>query len=211
MTLQEAIQFLKTRMKNNTAGELDEIITQEMAFVQTQELERAPFFPWFLETEMAATVTTFPDERRVPLPDDFISELESSYLHIVLEDKTYRVEKVDGEYLGSLKNDYGVPEYYDIRGDYFILYPTPDAEYQLRMSYVGRQPLCKLPEDTNAWLEEAGQWFLGRVGENISLNVLGDGELAQRFQYMAETGKQLVRDLDIERRETNRERQMGVR
>lgn len=209
MNREEAVSFLKTRMKNNQSAELDAIIHTEMNFVQLQELERGPFFPWFLETELADAVTA-PDEYRVALPEDFICEVEEQDLWVVVEGKPRKLTKVSSDTATAAQLEYGIPKGYDIRGKYFLMFPTPDAEYTLRMTYIARQPLLA-EGTTNAWLDEAGQWFLGRTGENISLNVLGDMELAQRFQHMAQTGRKLVHDLDIERRETNRVRQMGVK
>lgn len=209
MNREQAIAFLKTRMKMNTSEELSEIIAEEMNFVQQQELERGPFYPWFLETEKAEVLCSA-DEMRLLLPTDFILEMDNDFLAVENEGKSTSLIKVDRDIYPVEDVPHGLPEAYDLRGKYFLLFPIPDKQYKLYMSYVARQPLLE-EGGTNAWLEEAGQWFLGRVGENVSLNVLGDVELAQRFQHTAEQGKRLVRDLDLERSEVNRERRMGVR
>lgn len=210
MTRDEFVNFIKLRLGNNKDPSLDADILAYADFVQQQELERASFQAWFLLKERAEAPTAVGDNR-IALPSDFIAEWEQGSL--------WRLE--DGDPIQLIKDDFyaikgrytekGKPVAYDIANDYFLLTPTPDRAYTLRMYYYGSEPLPSTlgANEDNEWLRNAADWLMGVVGETIAGDYLQNDRMAQRFGVHGKKGRDRVYRETVARTEENKPRSMG--
>lgn len=139
------------------------------------------FWPNFLVSEIS-TASTTADEPRVDLPADFLMEVEEGALFY--KDSSGSWHTLQKEFWDSLKNaglGEGKPEYYAMLGDYFYIFPTPDASYTLKLIYF--QQDTKLSDNVeNRWLRKAPGLFLSKLGAVMAEQYLYDNQLAQRFQ-----------------------------
>jgi hypothetical protein len=211
MILATAISTLKFRLGSRTDSDLDIIIPAEMAQAQF-EFERNGTPPWFLLVEDQALVT-IANDRKVALPGDFLLEAEGENLWLV----------VNGEVVSALtKADYdvsletflevtGVPYGYAMLGQYFHLFPKPDAVYNLRLKYFAADvtPDTLLTTDTNLWLTHAPDLLMARAGKRIAA-YLRDPELAQLFMTDEVAAHARLMRENVAREEVNQNRIMGV-
>lgn len=203
------------RLGNRTSSVLRGNCLKEMVGVQ-EILEGAPDLPWFIISEATWGETTVGD-RRVKLPGDFIREVEEAplmYRDVDGEDH----EIVKGEYQ-DLEREYstvatGTPLHYAFRGDYLVLFPTPDAVYELRFphGYYARQdPPQDLESSHNPWFRYVSDLILAMTGSIVAGQYLKDVELVGQFaSQKAEAENRFVR-LMTAHEEANRDRVMNPR
>jgi hypothetical protein len=155
-------------------SDLKDSIIRNMKLAQSQ-LELGPTKPWFLLSEDSTTTLT-PEESRVGLPDDFLCETEDAAL-IYVPDDVDEEEWILGkrDYDTLLKTYKGVvlpsvarpPRYYALRGDYFIIFPKPDAAYTLKMVYYKRGESLDTNIE-NVWLKQCPYLLMGKAGLLVS-------------------------------------------
>lgn len=131
MTRDEAVAIIQQQL--GFRSDLTSTIITTMKLAQDQ-LELGPTLPWFLLSERSFNLTTV-DDQRVPVPLDFLQEYEESALIFVKSaDEEIILGKRD---LDKLLKDFpaGLPEddnqtrepqFYALRGTYFIIFPVPD-------------------------------------------------------------------------------------
>jgi hypothetical protein len=160
-----------------------------LKLAQTQ-LELEPELPWFLVSETLSTTTTA-DEPRIGVPSNMLEELDTSALFYVPssgDDAGKNLAIVKDEY-DVLVNQYldfdyedeeAYPRNYAIRGDYFILFPTPDAAYTVKIN-IYAQDTVLTSNIENRWLKYAPLLIMGKA---LQLSATG-----LRDQVAQATGK----------------------
>jgi hypothetical protein len=192
-----------------------------MVFVQENILEGGPFYPWFLISE-ETYVDTVAGEERLAVPYDFLHEWEESVLYRFDTTATgtanpwIALKRDDWDVIRQAYTTVngGVPKYYDISNQYFMLADTPDDAYSMRMRYFEQQPsLAGTYGDAanieNNWLKHASDWFIGEVGLIIASQYLQSDTMEKLFSVQLQRGRKRVYDKDISMSESNKMRTMG--
>lgn len=209
MTFDEAVTLLNYRLGNRT--DLATRIALEMQHVQTFLLEgTASFLPWFLETEIA-TSTAAEGEERVMLPEDFLAESEDQALWLYDENSS------DEIWVELKKNDYdllrvkyqaaGRPAQYALVGDYFLIAPTPDTDYTIKMRYYAKDAALATGEE-NKWLKHAADLLIAETGRIMSGHMMNP-VLEAKFEKEATIARERLFRKHEARRHANRTYSMG--
>lgn len=180
------------------------------------QYERGPIYPWFLLSEIQTFVTSI-GERRVPLPADFISENEEAALFYDDDEgddagEAFQLGKHDYDYLvkewGLLAK--GTPQAYAVQGEYFILFPVPDALYTISIQvYKKDTKISSLSNDaTNKWLDKAPDCIIGKAGQMLA-TAARDTIATQAFMAMEQKGQAQLQIDNEARKHTNRQYQIG--
>ena len=217
MTRDEAIKLILKRCgdRENDAF-LQETAVLELKLAQEMELEQADFKPWFLLSEFMHAQTGA-NEARMPLPLTFLEEHEEGLLW-VRPSGASRYEPLHGDTLDRLEEYYlthlpAQPKAYAVAKNYFILFPTPDKQYPLKMRCFLKEPTFTEPygqgTGTNAWLTHAADWLIGVTGAKIAGFYLKDEATAQKFSAEGQAAKQRLYVQHTAREEMNRERSAG--
>lgn len=204
MTKAQFLTLLALRCENRTDSDFTTLANLEIALVQRNELEaNAEFFPWFLESEWAdASVTA--GEERLPLPVDFIAEIEGQVMQLQIDGIWTDLRR--GRYDELLREfpyeTSGPPQAYDIVGKYIVVRPTPDKVYPIRMRCIQRDKAFDLLADTesNKFLLHASDWLLAAAGRVIAGLHLHNDALATKFSTLRDEAKTRVM-LETESRE----------
>lgn len=217
MTRDEAIKLILQRAGRRENDQfLQEVAVLEMKIVQETTLEQADFKPWFLLSEFMRA-RTGANEPRMPLPTNFLEEHEEGLLWVLPIGATKYVP-LRGDTIDTLEERYndkisGQPEAYGVAKNYFILFPSPDAEYPLKMRCYLKEPTFSEPygsgDQTNAWLTHAADWLVGEVGKKIASFYLKDEATAQKFAEEGQAAKQRLYVQHVAREEMNRQRSAG--
>lgn len=174
-------------------------------------LEEHQWLPWFLLTEDSSTTTTI-NEDRVEVPDDFLLEDDDQALWLYDSSNTDNAWKpLDKDELDVLRARYpgtGRPRAYALRGDYFILFPTPDAEYQLRMVYYGRDVALDTNVE-NKWTKHAPDLVIAELCLILAEEYIKDVESAAGFKEKVKRAWDRVSRKSIARAEAGMQRTMG--
>ena len=150
-----------------------------------QESERGPDLPWWLITEVANR-NTVSGEERVPLPTNFIREVEGSALfyfdgaNTEPSDVWTELKKDCEEFLRTDFPAVGTPCAYSTDKDYFRIFPTPDAVYNLKMRFYKQDELLTSNIE-NEWLKHEPFLLIGKAGQRIAAS-LRDATAIQIFQ-----------------------------
>ena len=207
MTRDEVVRLLGFRLESRE--DLAERIHAEMDFVQTTILEEHEWLPWFLESELAEASTT-PGEWRVPVPEDFLIEMEPASLWIVdAEGVRHELIKKDMDVATRIAPGTGLPKYYSLQGDYFYFAPVPDAAYLLQMLYYAQDTRMSLANVETKWLKYAADLVIACVGREVAEKHIQNDALAASFAN--DIGPAWARLLNKQqaRIEINQSRSMG--
>lgn len=212
----KVLDLLMSRLGNRTEPALRATCLLEMQLAQEAQLEGGATLPWFLITE-DATVSTTTGERRVEVPEDFIREVDQEKpLYYRPSDGSADVKLTKGSYeelMDWYKSDAeGAPEKYALRGDYFMLFPKPDAAYTLVLpGYYARQTAPADSSVENKWLKWAADLMVAATGEVMCIQHLQSDNTALMSSFVAM--KKIAYDrltmMEAAREEANRDRRMG--
>jgi hypothetical protein len=211
MTRQEAINLIKLRLGSRDDSDLDELVVAELGMAQTALEGTAPY-PWFCLSENA-TASTVAEEARVPVPSDFVIEVDEMALEVLdpAESKYVDLVKVDYDVLLSKYGDAGpgLPAVYALVGDYFIFGPTPDDVYTLRMKYQGRDTnfTALAAGETNKWLTQFPDYLIPMAGVEVA-TWIKDAEAVKAFSDRLMLARARYAQLCTAREEANRTRYM---
>lgn len=219
MTGADAVALLAGRMGQRTG--LTAMILSELNAAQELKLERADFYPWFLEKDKQDLVTVAQQEY-VDLPSDFLA-LDEEFGALYYNDATGSVDPwvpvARDQYVNfkeSARNPallpsstIVVPEKFDILGTRLYLRPIPMTGLTLRMIYMAKQTAVANDTNTNLWLTHAHDWLLGEAGVMLAGFQTQNPELGGLFATMATAGKQRVQNETTARREAARMAAMG--
>jgi hypothetical protein len=188
MTRDEAVAIIHQQM--GFRSDLSNVIITHMKLAQ-QQLELEPSKPWFLVSENMSTSTT-PAEARVGVPSNMVEEYDDAALFYVPsegDDEGKHIELKKDEYDVLVKNykdsDSGEPKAYALRGGYFILFPTPDDEYDLLINIYAQDTLLDSNTE-NKWLKHAPLVIIGKTLKMIAT--------APRDQVAKTTGQEWERE-----------------
>lgn len=181
MTRDEAVAIIQQQLGFRTTLSSEIVTYLKLAQI---DLEKLPTKPWFLRSEYAH-IYTEPDEPRIPLPNDFLEEVEEDALWLV-EDETDLTDGLTALYKDDIQQlqeklpSAGTPEAYALDGAYFRLFPVPDDEYYIRMVYYKRAEELNSNVE-NTWLKYAPKLLMGTAGMMIA-SALRDMAAQKTFQ-----------------------------
>jgi hypothetical protein len=219
MTRDEAVIEIQNLLGFTTI--LQEPIQRELRWAQDR-LENGPIRPWFLKEDRAFTFTVA-GESRILLPEgalEFLDEDEDSALwyapdsgapdqEIIKEDLDFLI-KNQANFAGVDEDEVveqGVPQFYALSGNYFRLFPTPDAIYKIRMIYFKKDtPLTANIE--NKWLKYAPWLLIGEAGSVLSVSAR-DKVAQAEFARLRSTGAITLNTQTEARLHANRNYVMG--
>jgi hypothetical protein len=173
VTRDEALTRIRFRLGNRSASYLPTELIAEIKYAQIQledMLLKTP--PWFLLTEFA-TEETAVGEERVPEPTNFLAEYEDGVLYRFDASATDPWIELGKGFFDAEKAFYttaGAPVKYSKVGTYFVLHPTPDLVYTLKMKYYKRDTVLNTNIE-NQWLKYAPNILIARTGLNVSESV----------------------------------------
>jgi hypothetical protein len=224
MTRDEAITLIlnRTGQRGGAVSPVDSVLQAqvlvEMKFMQ-EELERTDsgLMPWFLEQEYTdASFKTAAATTTVALPTGFLRELDEVRVALFYQDTTVSgdqwipIPKADYD---ELKEEFGgdsngKPQGYCLLGENIRLFPTPDAEYPLKLlAYIGDTVLSTNIE--NKWLKYAGKLLIGKTGFVVAGFGVRDEGATAFFMKMEGEGRDALIKANTARAEAGRGRQQG--
>lgn len=212
MNVKKALDLLMKRLGNRTSPNLRAACLDEMTVAQEQ-LEQAPELPWFIEGEWAEAFTE-PGEDRVPIPTDFLREIEDRNLVIVRDGVITDLRKSDydaAEVEISRNAEPSVPTHYMYRGNYIILRPVPNDVYTIAFPgyYARQQPPVDVETSENAWFKNVADLLIAMAGVNVAGQHIKDPELVQVFSAQQNSAENRLVRLMTAHEESNRTRRMG--
>lgn len=181
----------------------------EMIMLQETVLEQHHWLPWFLETEIATTLTV-PGEERLQLPVDFLGEIEEQALWWYNEAESpamIPLKKMTYDDLLQRYSGQGSPKAYAVGAEYFFLGNIPDREYTLKMRYLARDAVL----DTNIqnkWLKYASDVVAAELGVVLAEKHMQHAELALAFRTDAKAAWDRLYVAHVARQEVNMNRVM---
>lgn len=207
MIKSKLVELIKMRLGNRTDTGIDARIDTELDAAQ-YELERfGVFTPWFLLSE-TATYTTAAGESRVPIPADMLQEYEEGALYY----DGLPLTKHDQDYLSEFYHESlpGAPRAYALVGNYFVLYPVPDASYEISMKYYRADavPSAVSVDAENLWMVYAADWLWSKTGQAIA-RFIKDPDAQQRFTEDESAASKRVYLQHVARAEINSPRRKG--
>ena len=171
MLRDDLITLLGQRLGNRT--DLDSRMQSELLMLQSVTLEETgAFTPWFLETEIATQACTAGDER-LPLPTDFLAEMEEQSLWLYdVNTSPYMLEMQKDSYDVMVQRFpiAGKPRRYALTASYFLLKPTPDIVYTFKMRYYARDTALTTNIE-NKWLLHAPDLVLAELGAVMAKHI----------------------------------------
>lgn len=182
MLRDDCVNLIALRIGNRE--DLAAAIVAEMQLAQALRMEEAgAFVPWFLETEMTTTVTT-PGDERILLPSDFLIESEEQSLwryDAAADQPLFEMKKDSYDVLVQKYPVPGIPVAYALSANYFLLKPTPDTEYTIKMRYYAKDTVLTSNIE-NKWLKYAPDLMIAVVGGVMATQYLQNQALAAIFQ-----------------------------
>lgn len=171
------------------------------------------FWPGFLLKEVTTAQTTQGDAR-MQLPNDFLQEYEGSGLFAYNTDgdeewtPLAKVEWTDlRREFASTSDDQDTPKYYSLVGQYFYLFPVPDASYDIKMIYYGQDSVLSSNIE-NEWLKHAPWLLIAATGEAMASN-LRDDALLELFSRRRQEAAQQLWIAQSQLEQANRQNVMG--
>lgn len=169
MNRDTAVASVARRLGNRTNLNTD--IIAEMQVMQSVLERDLTLRPWFLLTDVESLSTTSGEEK-VQLPSDFLYEGEETglfwYDASVSENNWTELVKVDYDDAVSFYNaKTGSPEAYALVGNYFRIYPTPDAAYTFKCIYYAADTVLSSNIE-NQWLKYAPQLLIAETGMTMA-------------------------------------------
>lgn len=211
MTRAEAVSRIQIVLGFYTKRDSEIIDALKLA---QEELERRPEKPNFMLTDNVDLVTVA-DTETVDFPSDFISEWDESglfYYNDEAEDaEDVWVELVKDD-LDVLRNTdalagTGAPRAYARVKDKFIIFPTPDDAYTLKLRH--HTPDTDLSTNVeNGWLREFPFLMLGKAGLMIAAGMHDQAALTMFAKWESEGERAFIAKIVAEEEE-NREPVIG--
>jgi len=211
-----AILLLMQRSGNLQDSAIRDLMIAEMDFVQTIELELGLNLPWFLLSE-TSSITTISGEARLPNPTDFLREYDDGALWVydVSQSNPWgKLTKDSYEALIARNLGSGRPRFYSLVGENFILFPTPDTAYTVKMKYYKKGVSIAgnyggTGNVENVWLKYAPDLLIAKTGVIYAGQYDQSPERGQFFQAQAQVALKRVIDETTARENANVEQTMG--
>lgn len=206
MTLLEMANIVAGRLGRRT--EMIPEILDELRLAQVT-VEGTPPYPWFLVKGWYP-----PFNLQVnTLPEDFIEFFEDCVFLESKDNVPYDPPfRLIGGYVDHVQTSVGrteQPQRFSLLGRSMYLYPIPDATYQARIYYVGKEPILANEASSNAWSVEAPDLLIATAGEHIA-ETLRQPEMIQVFGRRRMEARQRVELASVSRRESMRQAAIGA-
>lgn len=178
---------------------------------QQEDLENQATLPWFLRAEDTTLVTTVDAERLTP-PVGFIREWDEDAVYIKFVEPVTLHETWEPLYKDispkflrtSINNrlidpssDERRPLAYAFDGTDFLLFPTPDAVYELKMIFYKKDALLTTNIE-NKWLKRLPYLLIGKAGLILAAS-LRDKDAVSVFAAFVATGMKQLNDVTTDR------------
>lgn len=183
-----------------TYGELKQAVQDFIETSETTFVNTLPIFIRMAEERILkavqlslfqknAAATLSADGRFLPVPSDFLAPMA---LKLTGDDNQgFFVEFKDLSFVQTYAPDVtatGTPRYYaQFDNDYFLIGPTPDADYTAQLQYLYRPPsLTDGGDDDTTWLSENAELAL-LYGTLVEANtfIKGDPDMTQLYSARA--------------------------
>lgn len=211
MLRDEARDQVKRILGYNTASTIATDIEETLRFVQN-ELENDPELPFFLKEEVTNLVTVANTERLSP-PPGFIRIWDEDALWILepgSDPETWTpLEKDEPKYLRKALQGKGKaqPVAYAWDGSDFLLFPTPDAVYTLRLIYYKADTVLS-SNITNKWLTYLPYLMIAKTGMILSASIR-DQSATPVFQGMLQSETVRLNSMTVDRDGSGRKLVVG--
>lgn len=207
MTKAELVQLMGWRFGDR--DDLEDRIELELDYVQDYVLESKEWLPWFLTTE-EVNVTLTAEERQLPLPEDFLAEIEESALWLELQDgSTVELEKMDFDVAARKYPGVGQPIVFCRVGEFFQFFPIPDYNYTVFLRYFGKDERIRDALARPKWLKYASDVVMAELGKIIADKHIKDAQAAAGFSADAQAGWQRLYAKHTAMQEINQARSLG--
>lgn len=201
------VDLIKMRLGNRTDADIATRIDAELDMAQYELEEFGIFTPWFLLSS-AVTLATVAGNANLAIPTDMLQEYEEGALFY----NGLPLAKHDEDYLAVRFKDAAnaAPEMYALSGEFFVLYPTPDAVYSLTLKYYQKDTVPSLValNAENKWLKHAADWLLAKAGAAVA-RFIKDAEAQALFAADAQAAATRVYTKHVDRAERNSTRVKG--
>lgn len=150
----------------------------------------------FVSSEKRDTFSTIAGERFYStstaspgtLPDDIV-EIDS--LVTTVNGRTYQLDQASYDELEAIDAGVtplsGYPRLWAWYADQIRLYPAPNDEYVMTLSYQYERAALSADGDTNFWTTEAEELIRSRAKKDLALSLLKDPGIAQAASAMEES------------------------
>lgn len=209
MTYDDLVKIVGWRLGDR--DDMVERIPYELDAIQDNVLEAKPWHPWFLESELASA-STAPGERRLPLPLDFLGEIEESHLYLELPEgdpQHIELRKEDPDVAIVLAPGTATPVLYSISGLYFQFAPIPNAAYPVLMRYYAKDSRISDSSKPSKWLTYASDVVLAELCYVLAAKHIKDAEAAAGFAQDATAAWTRLYHKHTARMEINQPRSLG--
>lgn len=160
---------------------LREAIVDEVVALINQMERDMHEVPFFLETIWSGVIFG----GSVPLPANFLKELEEHELLLTDGEESIIVEKKNPAFVQAVvaSNPANRPGFYYIFGDSLYFGPSADKSYSFSLPY-GRKstPFVDNGEEAVDWVKEAESAVMLSVQHNFAIDILQDAEMAARVK-----------------------------
>ena len=201
------VDLIKMRLGNRTDADIATRINAELDMAQYEMEQFGIFTPWFL-LSTTTTVNTVAANPQIAIPSDLLQEYEEGALFY----NGLPLPKHDEDFLSQkfFEAEPGAPEAYTLSGEYFVLYPTPDAVYALTMKYYQQDtvPSSVATSGENKWMKHAADWLLAKTGAAIA-RFIKDAEAQALFAVDEQKAAERLYTKHVDRAERNSPRAKG--
>lgn len=213
MTRDEIVAQIKVLLGFRT-DQTNTIIAQ--IAVTQNHLEREvnwKIYPYFLQTERSdTTITATVDgfDERVLKPADWLADMEEDGIWVTDTEGTENllVKREENLLRNTFRSDDpGLPQYYSSSGDYYRLFPTPDAAYPLKMRYYQTDEVITEGTGQNRWMKYASNCLIGRSG--LFLSGAGNNARRDMFSALYQESKEAIERKSFDELTVNRQYAMG--
>ena len=193
-------------------SDLDTAIVDALKDAQVK-LEEAAFLPWFLLADIS-DLATIADNEQVNFPADYIRESEDTALwyYDSSADEDVRWTELKKAYVDTLREIYqdttDEPAAYANGTTYFIIKPTPDAVYVLKLGSYYANATVLSSDVENSWLEHVPDLLIGKAGMLVATSIRDQVAYGQ-FQIMERDGRIEMIKQDTARDMANQRLVMG--
>lgn len=212
-------------------------ITRALAFAQ-EELEKPNrTYPWWLRTQNDTAIVTIKNSPKYSIPADYIEDTEeldgNLFIYTIagqINSRTIFLKKQSFElaqvrYYGNWPYIYsnppgaildqstgigpGVPRDYYLGDTFVLLYPVPDAVYNVSWRYWAKDALQATGVE-NKWLKNAPWVLIGMAALKLGMD-LGNSQAVSTAQAVLSQAQDNMFKAIINRNEAGRRRSMGSR
>ena len=170
--------------RSDLTGYISSAVLSAIAFYESSRFfrgEKRGTFSTIAAQRFYGTTTASPGT----LPDDVV-EIDS--ITTTVNNRIYKLDQVSYEHLEDIDAGVtplsGYPRLWAWYAEQIRLYPSPNAEYLMTMSYQHERPVLSADADTNFWTEDGEELIRNRAKKDICMSVLYDGEKAQMCAAM---------------------------